>query len=161
MRLGKDNIADLAASMDLVIDGSDNFIARFIINDYCVKQAMPWIFAGVIGAEAQTMTILPGGRPRLRCIYDQPAPPCVDPSCRAAGVVGPAVAAIASIQAIEAIKILGPGRPGQPLPDQDGLLGQHLPAHRRPAACASRLPRCRRGLFEFLDAETQRQSQRL
>ncbi|RPI59494.1 MAG: HesA/MoeB/ThiF family protein, partial [Planctomycetaceae bacterium] len=104
-RLTKDNIARLAAGMDLIIDGSDNFAARFLVNDWSVKTGTPWIFAGVVGAEAQTMTIVPPGA-CLRCVSDTPPPPCVDPSCRIAGVLGPAVAAIAAIEALEAMKIL-------------------------------------------------------
>ena len=152
-RLGKDNVAELAASMDLVLDGSDNFVARFIINDYCVRQALPWILAGVIGAEAQTMTILPGGRPCLRCIYDQPAPPCVDPSCRAAGVLGPAVSAIASIQALEAIKILsGHADQASPYLTKMDLWANTFQRIDARAACAAvDCPCCRRGHFEFLE----------
>ena len=105
-RLDKDNIDALAADVDLILDGTDNFPTRFIINDYAVKFGKPWIFAGVVGSEAQTMTILPPSTPCLRCIYDSAPPPCMDPTCRSAGVLGPAVAAIASMQAFEAIKIL-------------------------------------------------------
>jgi adenylyltransferase/sulfurtransferase len=76
------------------------------LNDFCVKSALPWVFAGVVGAEAQVMSILPGRTACLRCVYDSPAPPCVEPTCRAAGVLGPAVAAIAALQAMEAVKIL-------------------------------------------------------
>ncbi len=105
-RMEAGNIAALAEGMDLILDGADNFAARFIINDFAVKHSRPWIFAGVVGAEAQTMTILPGRSACLRCVCEAPPPVCIDPSCRAAGVIGPAVAAIAAIEAAEAIKIL-------------------------------------------------------
>ena len=105
-RVDKDNIESLADGMDLIIDGTDNFATRYLINDFCVKTNRPWVFGGVIGTEAQTMSIIPGTTPCLRCVLDTPPPPCSDPSCRAAGVLGPAVAAIASFQAMEAIKIL-------------------------------------------------------
>ena len=105
-RLDKQNIAALAEGMDLILDGTDNFGTRFIINDYAVKMHVPWVFAGVVGAEAQIMTIAPPATPCLRCISETPPPPCVDPACRVTGVLGPAVAMIASMQAMEAIKIL-------------------------------------------------------
>ncbi len=105
-RIGPDNIEQYATGVDLILDGADNFAARFLVNDYCVKVGRPWVFAGVVGAEAQTMTIIPGRTPCLRCICDSPPPPCVDPSCRIAGVLGPAVGAVASIEAMEAVKIL-------------------------------------------------------
>ena len=105
-RLDRGNIDSLAADADVIVDGTDNFPTRFLINDYAVKHARPWVFGGVIGAEAQTMTIVPPRTPCLRCIYDSPPPACVDPTCRSEGVLGPAVAAVASIQAAEAVKIL-------------------------------------------------------
>lgn len=105
-RLGADNIETLAGDVGVILDGTDNFQTRFVINDYAVKTARPWIFAGVVGAEAQTMTIVPGRTPCLRCIHESPAPLCVEPTCRGAGVLGAAVAAIAAIQAMEAIKVL-------------------------------------------------------
>ena len=111
-RLDKDNIAEFARDVDLILDGTDNFAARFVINDYAVKTHVPWIFAGVVGAEGQTMTIVPPRTPCLRCLFDEPPPPCVDPICRVAGVLGPAVAVIAAMQACEAVKILA-GHPDE------------------------------------------------
>ena len=106
VRLGADNINELADGMDMIVDGCDNFRTRFIINDYCVKTCMPWVFAGVVGAEAQVMSVLPGETMCLRCIYDSPLPPELEPSSVQMGVLGPAVAAIAGIEAVEAMKIL-------------------------------------------------------
>jgi len=105
-RVDRFNIHSMAADVDLILDGTDNFATRFLINDYAVKHAKPWIFAGVVGAEGQVMTVVPGRTPCLRCIMDCPPPACSDPDCRSFGVLGPAVAAIASFQTIEAIKIL-------------------------------------------------------
>ena len=105
-RLTAANVESLAGDVDVIVDGTDNFPTRFILNDFAVKTGRPWVFAGVVGAEAQTMTIVPGRTACLRCVYDEPPPPCMDPSCNAAGVLGPAVAAIAGIQATEALKLL-------------------------------------------------------
>lgn len=105
-RARESNIAELAAGADVILDGTDNFPARYILNDYAVQHRVPWVFAGAVGCEAQTMTIVPGRTACLRCIYDSAPPDGVQPTCRTHGVLGPLVSAIASIQALEAIKIL-------------------------------------------------------
>src|SRR4051812_3598566 len=100
------NILDLVADADLILDGTDNFETRYLINDAAVKLGKPWIFGGVIGSEGQTMTIIPGRTPCLRCLIETAPPPGMTPTCETAGVLGPAVAVIASFEAIEAIKLL-------------------------------------------------------
>ena len=105
-RLGRDNALRLAGDVDVILDGTDNWASRFLLNDLAVSLGRPWVFAGVVGAEAQVMTILPGRGACLRCIMDGPPPRCQDPTCDGSGVLGPSVAAIASFQAAEAIKIL-------------------------------------------------------
>ncbi len=105
-RLSNANVDTLAGDVDVIVDGTDNFAARFVLNDYAILANKCWVFAGVVGAEAQVMTIVPGQTACLRCIFDAPPPPCIEPTCRTTGVLPPAVAAIASIQAMEAVKIL-------------------------------------------------------
>jgi adenylyltransferase/sulfurtransferase len=100
------NIIDLVGDADLILDGTDNFETRYLINDAAVKLGKPWIFGGVIGSEGQTMTIIPGKTPCLRCLIESAPPPGMMPTCETAGVLGPAVAVIASFEAIEAIKLL-------------------------------------------------------
>ncbi len=100
------NILDLVGDADLILDGTDNFETRYLINDAAVKLGKPWIFGGVIGSEGQTMTIIPGKTPCLRCLIESAPPPGMTPTCETAGVLGPAVAVIASFEAIEAIKLL-------------------------------------------------------
>jgi adenylyltransferase/sulfurtransferase len=104
------NILDLVADADLILDGTDNFETRYLINDVAVKQGIPWIFGGVIGSEGQTMTILPGETPCIRCVIESSPPPGMAPTCETAGVLGPAVAVIASFEAVEAIKLLSGDR---------------------------------------------------
>src|SRR5580693_2653409 len=104
------NILDLVGDADLILDGTDNFETRYLINDAAVKLGKPWIYGGVIGSEGQTMTIIPGKTPCLRCLIETAPPPGMTPTCETAGVLGPAVAVIASFEAIEAIKLLA-GRP--------------------------------------------------
>ncbi len=100
------NILDLVSDADLILDGTDNFETRYLINDAAVKLGKPWIFGGVIGSEGQTMTILPGQTPCLRCVVETSPPPGMTPTCETAGVLGPAVAVIASFESVEAIKLL-------------------------------------------------------
>jgi adenylyltransferase/sulfurtransferase len=100
------NILELVADADLILDGTDNFETRYLINDAAVKLNKPWIFGGVLGSEGQTMTIIPGVTPCIRCVIETSPPPGMAPTCETAGVLGPAVAVIASFEAVEAIKLL-------------------------------------------------------
>jgi adenylyltransferase/sulfurtransferase len=100
------NIAALLEGVDLLLDGTDNFETRFLLNDAALKYQVPWVYGGCIGAEGQTMTILPGDTPCLRCLMQDAPPPGTTPTCDSAGILGPIVNVIASIQACEAIKIL-------------------------------------------------------
>jgi adenylyltransferase/sulfurtransferase len=100
------NIARLCDGVDVIVDGTDNFETRLLINDAAAKFKIPWVYAGSIGAEGQTMTILPGETACLRCLMQEAPPPGTTPTCDTAGVLGGAVSLVASIQAVEAIKIL-------------------------------------------------------
>jgi molybdopterin-synthase adenylyltransferase len=106
-RIDRLTIHRAAEGMNIILDGTDNFETRFLINDFSVKYAVPWIFAGVIGAEGQVMSVLPGVTPCLRCVMPT-APACSGDQndCRRFGVIGAAVPLISAMQAIEAIKIL-------------------------------------------------------
>lgn len=96
----------LMQDVDVVVDGTDNFETRFILNDCAMKLSKPWVFAGVLGTKAQMMTVIPGKTPCLRCLMD--APPTCDGGqcCCHSGVLGVAVAIAASFEAAEALKIL-------------------------------------------------------
>lgn len=100
------NIAKLSECADLLLDGTDNFETRFLLNDAAAKFCIPWVYGGCIGAEGQTMTILPGETPCLRCLMAESPPPGTTPTCDTAGILGGIVNVVASIQAVEAIKIL-------------------------------------------------------
>jgi adenylyltransferase/sulfurtransferase len=100
------NITDLAGDVDAIVDGTDNFATRFLLNDFAVKNRKPWVYGGCIGAEGQTMTILPGESACLACLMTDVPPPGTTPTCDTAGIIGPIVNVIASIEAAEAIKIL-------------------------------------------------------
>lgn len=99
------NVEGLITDVDFVIDGSDNFELRYLLNDACVKLGKPWIYAGVIGSYGMTMTIRPGITPCLRCVFPDSPAPGDSPTCETAGVIGPAVALIAAVEAAEALKL--------------------------------------------------------
>jgi adenylyltransferase/sulfurtransferase len=100
------NIEQYAAGKDLLLDGTDNFETRFLINDLSVKHNIPWIYGAVISASGLAMNILPNQSPCLRCIFETMPPPGMNPTCDTAGVLGPAVSVVSSWQAMEAIKLL-------------------------------------------------------
>ncbi len=100
------NILELVGDADLILDGTDNFEIRYLINDAAVKLNKPWIYGGCIGSHGQTMTILPGETPCLRCVFEAAPAPGEAATCETAGVLGPIVNIIASYQATEALKIL-------------------------------------------------------
>lgn len=100
------NIESFCDAIDVIVDGTDNFETRFLINDVAVHRGIPWVYGGCLGAEGQTMTILPGETPCLRCLMQDCPAPGTMPTCDTAGILGPVVSLIASIQALEAVKIL-------------------------------------------------------
>ena len=101
------NIEGFAQDVDLIMDGSDNFEIRFLINDVSIKHSIPWVYGGCLGADGQTMTILPEKSGCLNCLMlDGPPPPGTTPTCDSFGILSPIINVIASIQSLEAIKIL-------------------------------------------------------
>ncbi|MGX8711965.1 MAG: HesA/MoeB/ThiF family protein [bacterium] len=105
-----DNIMKLIADYDFIIDGTDNFPAKFLINDACVLAKKPFSHAGIIRFRGQLMTYVPGQGPCYRCVFKEPPPPDAVPTCRQAGVIGAMGGVIGSLQAMEAVKyIIGRG----------------------------------------------------
>lgn len=99
-------IGRLLEGVEVIVDGTDNFETRFLLNDAAVKFGIPWVYGGCVGTEGQTMTILPGETPCLRCLLQDAPPPGSTATCDSAGILGPIVNVIASLEACEAIKIL-------------------------------------------------------
>ncbi len=99
-------IGRLLDGYDLILDATDNFDARFLLNDYAVKTGTPWIYGACVGSYGLTFPILPGETACLRCVFESAPPPGMSPTCDTAGVLGPIVGLIASLQAAEALKIL-------------------------------------------------------
>jgi molybdopterin-synthase adenylyltransferase len=100
------NILSLAEGVDLILDGTDNFEIRFLINDASLETGIPWIYAGCIGSHGQTMAIFPGETACLRCLIDSVPEPGSTETCDTAGILGPTVNIIASYEAVSALKIL-------------------------------------------------------
>jgi len=107
-RIDRLTILRAARGVDVIVDGTDNFQSRYLINDYAVKYGIPWVSAGVMEAQGQVMTLIPGQTPCLRCMMPTPPSCCGEDvnACVQAGVLGTAVATLSAMQATEAIKLL-------------------------------------------------------
>ena len=103
--LTPDNIEDLLGNVQLILDGTDNFETRYLINDYAVSQGLPWIYAAGVGSYAVTMNILPGDTACLACIFPD-SPTGMVETCDTAGILNSAVNLVASIAATEAMKLI-------------------------------------------------------
>ncbi|MFX3631907.1 MAG: ThiF family adenylyltransferase [Candidatus Pristimantibacillus sp.] len=100
------NAEELLTDVDIIVDGTDNFTVRYLLNDISIKHGIPWIYGGAVGSSGMTMTIIPQETPCYRCLFPStPAAGAAD-SCETTGVLSPIVDIIASIQAGEAIKLL-------------------------------------------------------
>ena len=157
------NILDLLAEATVALDGTDNFTTRFLINDACLKLAIPWVYTGVVASYGMTATFVPEGASAklpgdravtgcLRCLIGEIPPPGSAPTCDTAGIIGPLVTLLSSISATEALKlIIGRGDLNA------GLIHFDLWTHEyelfgsagRRADC----PACGLGQFDFLNAE--------
>jgi molybdopterin-synthase adenylyltransferase len=104
--VGPAGIESLLAGATLVMDGTDNFETRYLLNDACVKQVTPWIYSGAVGSRGMTMTIRPGESACFRCVFPEPPQPGAMATCDTAGVLGPGVGMVAALAAAEAIKLL-------------------------------------------------------
>ena len=104
--LTSDNIGTLATGVDVIVDGTDNFETRFLINDYAFEHNIPWVHAGCVGCHGQVMTFRPGRTICFRCLMGGVPEPGSGETCDTAGVLGPAVNVIASLQSLDAIKLL-------------------------------------------------------
>ena len=147
------NAAELLAPADLILDGTDNFETRFLINDFAVQNSKPWIYAAAVASYGLTMTVLPGATPCLACLMESQTPG-LEETCDTIGVLGPIVNLIASLQSAEAVKILS---------------GCAAALHRRLISCdvwtgrfqSLRIPRnpdcraCARREFPYLNGQAQ------
>lgn len=144
------NVEELIADADVVVDGLDNFEARYVLNDAAVKLGKTWIYGAAVGSYGVQMTVRPTETPCLRCVFPEAPPPGTTPTCDTAGVVLPIIATIASYQVTEALKILT----GQTAKLHGKLLQFELWNHRlsqlKLGTPDANCPSCAERQFEFL-----------
>jgi adenylyltransferase/sulfurtransferase len=99
------NVEDLLGDAGVVLDGTDNFEARYLINDFCVSRGIPWIYGGAVGSYGLTMPVIPGRTSCLKCVYPEP-PSGAQPTCETAGVLNTVPSVVGSLQSADAIRIL-------------------------------------------------------
>jgi molybdopterin/thiamine biosynthesis adenylyltransferase len=100
------NIERLVEGCDVVLDGTDNFATRFLINDACVKRGVAWVYGAAVGSYGVTLTVRPGVGPCLRCIFPDVPAAGTAPTCDTAGVIMPVISIVAAVQVTEALKLL-------------------------------------------------------
>ena len=134
-RVSPENIADIISEYDFVIDGVDNFPAKFLINDACVIAGKPFSHGGILQFQGQLITYIPGQGPCYRCIFEEIPAGNKIPGCSEAGVLGVMAGVIGSLQGLEALKYLL--KIGEPLTSRmlvfDGLTMAFRPVHYRSA----------------------------
>jgi adenylyltransferase/sulfurtransferase len=146
------NIDRLLGGLDVIVDGTDNFAARFLVNEFCCRAALPWVHGGAIGAEGRVLAVLPGRTACLRCLVPEPPAPGALPTCETAGIIGPAALVVGAVQAAETIKLLA----GAPAAAAGRLLacdlweGSWRSIDTTPLAAAG-CPTCRGGDYPFLE----------
>jgi len=104
--VNQSNIEQFLNDIGLVLDGTDNFQIRYLINDACIKANKTWIYGAAVSSYGTTMTIIPGETPCLRCIFEEIPDAGSSPTCDTAGVIMPIIATVSAVQVAEAIKIL-------------------------------------------------------
>ncbi len=108
--VNEENITDLLGKYDFVVDATDNFAAKFLINDACVREGKPFCHPGILRFQGQVLTYVPGKGPCYRCIFKEEPPAGAVPGCKEVGIIGAMAGVIGSLQAMEAIKyLLGTG----------------------------------------------------
>ena len=144
------NVADLAGAASVILDGTDNFETRYLINDFAVSRVIPWIYGAAVGSYGLSMPVVPHRTPCLRCVYPEP-PSGAQPTCETAGVVNVVISAVASFQVASALRILcgnfDPERAAITTMDLWTGMVRHVDAPARDAAC----PTCGRNEFPYLE----------
>ena len=122
-RLTTENALELVGSVDLVVDGTDNFPTRFLVNDACVLQEKPLVHGGILRFTGQILSVLPGQTGCYRCLFEAPPPEGSVPSCAEAGVLGALCGSVASWMAESSLAILAGERPPAGLLVYDAFTG--------------------------------------
>ena len=142
------NIEEHLENVGLVLDGTDNFETRYLINDFCLREEIPWIYGAAVGSYGLTMPIVPGKTSCLRCVYPNP-PSGAQQTCETDGVLGSITSAIAAIQAADAIRLLATGDVAHRITTMDVWKGQtrQIPQPDPDPDC----PACAHHRYEYLD----------
>ena len=152
--LNAGNAEELLAGYPLILDGTDNFETRFLMNDYSVQSQTPWIYAAAVSSYGLTMTIRPGETPCLACLLESSSGLGIEETCDTVGVLGPIVNLIASLEVAEALKILA----GRESALHGRLLSCDVWSGRMQSVVPERNPNCRacaRHDFSYLEGEAQ------
>jgi molybdopterin/thiamine biosynthesis adenylyltransferase len=144
------NIEDFLGDVELILDGTDNFETRYLINDFAVERGLPWVYGAAVGSYGIAMPVLPGKTACLRCVYPDP-PTGAQPTCETAGVLGTVTALIASLQVSQAIQILCGVEPGRKITTVDLWSGE-IRQVAQPGPVAD-CPACGRREFPYLTGE--------
>lgn len=104
--VSQSNVERLVEGSDVVLDGTDNFATRFLLNDACVKNSVAWVYGAAVGSYGVTMTIRPRNSPCLRCVFPEVPAAASAPTCDTAGVIMPIISVVAAVQVAEALKLL-------------------------------------------------------
>ncbi len=100
------NVEEAIRGADVVVDGSDNFETRYLLNETCVKQGIPWVYGACVGSVGMSFTVLPGVGPCFRCFVPQSPAPGELPTCDTAGILSPAASAVAALEVAQALRLL-------------------------------------------------------
>jgi molybdopterin-synthase adenylyltransferase len=144
------NVEDLLGGVDIILDGTDNFETRYLINDFAIQRNVPWVYGAAVGSYGIAMPVIPGKTACLRCIYPDP-PAGAQPTCETAGVLGSVTALIASLQVSEALKILCEAEPTRRITTVDVWSGE-IRQVAQPGPVAD-CPACGRREFPYLAGE--------
>ncbi len=147
------NIERLAQDAQLLLDGTDNFETRYLINDLAVKTKRPWVYGAAVGATGLCLTIVPHETPCLCCVFEEAPPPQMTPTCDTVGVLASTVNLVASLQAVEAIKLLV-GRKkeiNRHLVHIDAWTGRVVDVNVQAAFTKGDCPCCHGGDFAYLE----------
>lgn len=104
--VNRSNVERLIKGCDVVLDGTDNFATRFLLNDACVKHCVAWVYGAAVGSYGATMTVRPGATPCLRCVFPEEPAAASAPTCDTAGIIMPIIYVVAAVQVSEALKLL-------------------------------------------------------
>ena len=147
--LTSSNAAELLGDADIILDGTDNFETRYLINDFAVSRGIPWVYGAAVASYGITMPVIPGTSACLRCVYPDP-PTGAQPTCETAGVLNVIVSAVASIQVADALRILTGAALRARITTADLWNGggiRQIDAPARDPDC----PTCARGEFPYLE----------